>query len=163
DEAFLHLQSNPEPQLLIMEWRLPGLSAPMLLQRVRGHGYLSVPIVVLSSLLKPADRPLVREMGVAVVVAKPLTKDRVIPSMIGWRAQERAPTDAASMERKIRQFLAAGKKDDAAELKAKSLADPQVSLGKKRLIEAEWAFANGQYAQARDLGAEALKLVGDGF
>jgi CheY-like chemotaxis protein len=156
-------ESNPEPQLVIMEWRIPGLSAPMLLQRIRGLNFLNVPIIILSSLLKPGDMPLVREMGVAAIIAKPLNKDLFIPNLISTMQQERAPTDAQALERKIRQLLAGNKREEALPLKAKFLSNPHASLGKKKLIEAEWAFACGNFAQARDVGAEALKQTGDSY
>ena len=162
-EAWTAVEGSSEPDLIVLEWRIPKLSGPMLIQRIRHHGFLSVPIVVLSSLLKPEDLPLVREIGVANVIAKPLNRELFVPKVIGTMQQERLPTEQQVLERKIRQLLHAGKKDEAESLKIQLLADPHTNLGRKRLVEAEFAFAAGDYPLARDAAAQALKLSGDGI
>lgn len=161
ESAWAHLEKNPEPGLMVLEWRIPKLSGPLLIQRVRQHNFLTCPIVVLSSLLKPDDMPLVREIGVASIVQKPLNKDLFVPALIFTMQQERLPTEHQAVERKIRALLKANKKDEAEPLRAQILADEHVPQAKKRLIEAEFAFAQGNYPLARDAGVESLKLAGD--
>lgn len=161
EEAWAFLEKNPEPDLMILEWRIPKLSGPLLIQRARHHGFLNVPIIVLSSLLKPEDMPFVREIGVANIIQKPLNKDIFIPGLIWTMQQERLPTEQQSLERKIRHLLKANKKDEAEPLRAQLLADPLVPLAKKRLCEAEFAYTIGNYPLARDAGVESLKLAGD--
>jgi CheY-like chemotaxis protein/tetratricopeptide (TPR) repeat protein len=161
ETAFAHLESNPEPDLLIMEWRIPKLSGPMLVQRIRAKGLYSLPIVVLSSLLKADDMPLAREMTIANIVSKPLNKDLLIPALINTLQQERLPTEHAVLERKISNLLAQNKVSDAQPLRDQFLADPSVPHAKKKLIEAKFAFAKADYPAARDAGIEALKHAGD--
>lgn len=163
DAAWQFFEKAKEPQLIVLEWRIPQISGPLLIQRVRQHGFLNVPIVVLSSLLKPDDMPLVREIGVANIIQKPLNRDLFIPSLIWTMQQERLPTEQQTLERKIRQLLKAGKKDEAEPLRVQLLADPQVPMSRKRLIEAEYAYANADYVLARDAALESLKLAGDGI
>lgn len=157
------LKDNKEPQLVIMEWRIPSLSATALLQRIRAQGLVGLPIVILSSLLKPSDMPIVREMGVASIVAKPVNKDLFVPSLIGVMQQERSPTEAGVLERKFRLLIEGGKIDEAAAIRAKILEIKDFPEGKRKLVEAEWAFAKGNFTAARDLGSEALKMSGDSY
>jgi len=161
DEAWTKLSSSPEPDLIVLEWRIPKLSGPLLIQRLRHHGFLTVPIVVLSSLLKPDDMPAVREIGIAYIIPKPLKRDVFIPGLIWTMQQERLPTDKQAVERKIRHFLKAGKAEEAQALRAQFLADADVPMGRKRLIEAEFAYAAANYELAKDAAIEALKLTGD--
>lgn len=161
EEAWAHLEKAQEPDLILLEWRIPKLSGPMLIQRIRHHGFLNVPIIVLSSLLKPEDMPFVREIGVANIIQKPLNKELFIPGLIWTMQQERLPTESQALERKIRHLLKANKKDDAEPLRAQLLADPHVPLARKRLCEAEFGYATGNYPLARDAGVESLKLAGD--
>jgi CheY-like chemotaxis protein len=161
ESAFAHIEKNPEPDLIIMEWRIPKLSGPLLIQRIRHHNFLNVPVVILSSLLKPDDMPLVREMSVAGILAKPINKDLFVPNLIWTMQQERLPTEHQVMERKIGQLLAAGRKDEANPMRATFLADPNVPMARKRVVEAKFAFANQEYQLARDAAIESLKLAGD--
>lgn len=161
EAAWAHLEANPEPQLIIMEWRIPKLSGPLLIQRIRSHGFLNVPIIILSSLLKPDDMPLIREMGAASIVQKPLNQDLFVPACIWTIQQDRSPTEHQSLERKIRHLLTAGKIADAEPLITKFLTEMPTPVSKKRLIEAEFAYAKGDFVRARDAGVEALKTTGD--
>jgi tetratricopeptide (TPR) repeat protein len=161
EAAFEWLSKNPEPDLIVMEWRIRKLSGPLLVQRVRKHGFLNVPIIVLSSLLKPEDMPLVREIGIANIVQKPLNKDAFVPGLIFTMQQERLPTEQQALDRKIRALIRSRKMSEVEPLLAKLTADPQVPTARKRAIEAEYLYVTGDYPKARDAGVEALKLSGD--
>jgi len=100
-------------------------------------------------------------MGVAVVNDKPLARDSFVTNLIWMIQQERGPSEEQSQTRKIRALLAKRNLKEALPLKAEMLASPKVSLAKKRLIEGEFAFAEGDYALARDAAVEALKSAGD--
>lgn len=161
DDAWTSMKEGPEPDLLIMEWRIPKVSGPVLLQRVRNHGFLTMPIVIISSLIKNEDLPLIREMGIANLIQKPLSRSEFVPSIIKTIRQERLPTEHQVMERKIRQLIQAGKEEEAGALLARFLGDPSVPLGRKRLVEAEQALNKGNYTLARDAGIQSLKHSGD--
>jgi CheY-like chemotaxis protein len=163
EAAWEALEKGPEPGLIITEWRLPKITGPMLIQRVRAQGYAKVPIIVLSSLLKTEDMPLVREMGVATVINKPLNKELFLPQILWVMQQERHPSEHQSIERRYRSLLSAGDKNGASTLRAQMLSDEAVPFAKKRLVEAEWAFANANYEAARDAAVESLKMIGDGI
>jgi len=160
-EAWDHIEKNPEPELIITEWRVPKLTGPLLIQRVRQHGYLNVPIIVLSSLIKTEDMPLVREISVAEIIAKPINKDAFVPALIWAMAQDRMPTEQLTLERKIRVLLKSHRAAEAEPLRLQLLADKQTPMARKRLIEAEFAFEASQFTLARDAAIEALKLAGD--
>ena len=161
EEAWEYLEKNPEPQLIIMEWRIQKVSGPMLLQRIRSHGFFNVPIIILSSLLKPEDMPLLKEMGAANIVQKPLNKDLFVPACIWTIQQDRLPTEHQALERKIRLLITGKKFEEAEPLQAQFLNDPGIPAAKKRLIEAEYAFAKSDFNGARDSAIESLKLSGD--
>lgn len=161
EAAWAWLDANPEPDLVLMEWRIPKLSGPLLVQRLRSKGFHSVPIVILSSLLKVDDMPLAREMTLANIVSKPLNKDLLIPALIVSLQQDRLPTENAALERKITTLLAQKKVADATPLRDQYLADPAIPYANKRLVDAKFSFATGNYAAARDAGIEALKHAGD--
>jgi CheY-like chemotaxis protein/Tfp pilus assembly protein PilF len=161
EDAWTSMKDSPEPDLIVMEWRIPKVSGPVLLQRVRNHGFLTAPIVVISSLIKNDDLPLIKEMGIANLIQKPVSRSEFLPSIIKTIRQERLPTEHQVLERKLRQLIQAGKDEDAAPLLARFLGDPSVPLGRKRLVEAEQAFAKGNYSLARYAGIQSLKYAGD--
>ena len=159
EEAWADMDQNPEPELIITEWRVPRLSGPLLIQRIRHKGFLNVPILIQSSLLKPEDMPAVREIGIANIIPKPFRPEVFYQAVITTMQQERLPTENQAMERKILTFLRAGKKAEAEPLKAQFLADPRVTPARRNLVEGEFAFQEGKFLQARDFGLEALKLT----
>ena len=159
--AWEWLEKNPEPSLLIMEWRIPKLTGPLLIQRVRHHGFHELPIIVLSSLIKPEDMPLIREIGIANVVAKPIEKSALMSALVWTVQQERMPTEQLTVERKIRSLLTAKKVSEAQEFIGRYLQMPNISEGKRKLVEAELAYATNNVALARDMSVQALKASGE--
>ncbi|MBP6218977.1 MAG: response regulator [Oligoflexales bacterium] len=150
-----------EPDLIIMEWRIPGMGGPVLIQRIRQSGYVQVPIIVSSSLIKKEERPLLKEMGIDEVLEKPFDQSAFYSVVIGALQQNKLPTEQKSLEGKIRKLLHAGRQGEAEPFIAQFLADQRISAGSKMEIKAEWSFALEDYTSACKFGAEALKLGGD--
>jgi CheY-like chemotaxis protein len=161
EDAWNGMKEQPAPDLIIMEWRIPKISGPALLQRIRQHGFLTTPVILLSSLIKSEDLPLIKEIGIANLISKPLSRSAFLPNLIATIRQERMPTEHQTLERKIREFIQAGKNEDALPLLTQFLGDPSVPIGRKRLIEAEQAYAKGNYFLARDAAIQSLKTSGD--
>ena len=159
--AWNWLITHPEPQLIVQEWRIPGLAGPVLIQRIRQHGFIQVPIIIISSLIQPNEIPLVKEMGVDNVIEKPFDNPTFFGGIFWTLQQNRNPTDQKSMERKIRKLLDAGKIAEAEKNIGQLVANPSVSVGSKRQIEAEYNYHLGNYKKARDLALVALKIKGD--
>lgn len=161
EEACEYVKANPNPDLVLMEWRVPKVAGPLLIQRLRTDGASVTPIIVISSLLEKDDLPLVREIGVAIVVRKPFQKDEILQKLIWTIQQDRMPTEQGTMERKIREHIRNKKFDDATAIKAKFMSDTSIAQGPKEAIEAEFSFIQKRYEDARDHGIEAIKLNGD--
>ena len=159
--AWEWLEKNSQPDLLVMEWRLPKLTGPLLMQRVRHHGFHELPIIVLSSLIKPEDMPLIREIGIANVVSKPIEKSALVTAVVWTVQQERLPTEQLTLERKIRSLLTAKKVTDAQEHIGRYLQMPNIPEGKRKLVEAELAFATGNATLARDTAVLSIKSTGE--
>lgn len=161
EAALAHLRSNPNPDLIIQEWRIPRLTGPLFLQKAQEEGAKSTPFILLSSLIQKEDIPFVREMGVAHVLPKPAPRKALIEGIIWTIQQDRRPTEQGSMERKMRQLLAERKVEEAMEIKARYGTDPHITIGAKEIIEAEFAFCLGDFEKARDYGIEAIKHAGE--
>ena len=161
EEAWAWIDGNDEPDLIVTEWRIPKVTAPMLIQRMRQKKYFDASIVVVSSLLKAQDMPLLKEVGVAAILNKPVNRDAFLTSLIALIQQDRNPTEHRALESKIRKLLQAGKSEEAEEFRSQYLAADAIPIGKKRFIEAEFAYYNNDFAAACSNGIEALKLIGD--
>ena len=157
EAAWASINAGPEPSLMITEWRVPSLTAPLLMQRIRSKGFLRVPIMVQSALIKPTDMPIIREMGVANLIAKPAEREQLLKAVIWTVQQDRMPTEQQTLENKIRTFLAAKNLTDAEAMVARYLSESSISEGRKNVIRAEYAFAKEQYEAARDFAIESLK------
>ena len=156
DDAWIWLNANSEPNLIIQEWRIPKVSGPIMIQRIRGK-FPSVPIVILSSLVADDDKPLIQEMGVETIHHKPLQRDVFKKSLIYLVQQERLPANASVLERKIRQFLKSGKITEAVAIKDQFVNNSEIPEIHKKRINAEFCYHNGDYVEARNLAIEAIK------
>ena len=161
ESAWKEISSGTEPGLIVMEWKIPQLSGPQLIQRIRHHGFHTVPIVIHSSLVKQTDLQLLKEISVAGLAEKPYEKTALMRAIVATVQQERTPTEHQAIERKFRTLLSAGKTRDAQDIIGRFITDPAVPDAKKRLVEAELAFAAANYSLARNLAVESLKGTGD--
>jgi len=161
EEAASHIAESPNPGAILMEWRVPSLPGPLLVQRLKAEGGEVCPIMVISSLLQADDIPLVKEMGVANCLEKPIDKTLFLRKLIWTIQQDRNPSEQATMERKIRDFLKAGKTEDALSIKSSFMGDSKISEGAKAAIEAEFSYYEGRYEASKAHGIEAIKLCGD--
>lgn len=160
-DAWEWLRQNPEPDLLLQEWRIPGLPGPLLLQRIRHHGFINVPVNVISSVIKPEESHLLREFGVSNVIAKPFAPYCFFKSLVWTIQQNIYPTEQNSLQQKIKRLLLNNQLAEAERLKETFLADPMIKLSCKKTVEAHFAFTCGNYRMARDTAMEALRLQGD--
>jgi len=161
ETAWKWIEGNPEPGLILQEWRIPKITGPLLLQRVRQLGYVNVPIIVASSVIKPNELPLLREMGVDNVIAKPYNQQVFFKNVIWSMQQSQIPTEQKALERRIRRLLDKGHLDEAKRLRTVYSDDARISTAAKKEIEAEFAYHSGRFRTARDLGVEALRLGGE--
>jgi tetratricopeptide (TPR) repeat protein len=162
ESAWDWLKTNPEPQLLVQEWRIPKLSGPALLQRVRSHGHLNTVVIVLSSLVKASDAPLLSEMSVANCFAKPVVPNDFINTLVWTSVQERLPTDAKAIERKLLTLLRTGQISAAKSLKATYFSLPDTSEGERKYIDAEILYYDGKFNEAKTKAVESIRLIGKG-
>ncbi len=160
-KAWAWLSTHPEPDLILQEWRIPSISGAFLLQRIRHHGFSNVPINVLSSVIKPEESHLLREFGVANVIAKPFDSQGLFKSLVWTMQQHVFPTEQNSLQQKLKRLLHAEQMREAEQLKNNFIADPRIKTSCKKTVEANFAYGAGEFRQARDLATEALKLQGD--
>jgi tetratricopeptide (TPR) repeat protein len=156
EAAWDWLNSNPSPGLLIHEWRIPKLSGPQFIQRVRTK-HPTLQFICLSSLVNQDDLPLLKEMGVASISPKPLDRQKLLNVIVSTIQQDRLPTKIETLENKLRALIRAEKFSEAVELRANYLAIESISPRRKNIIEAEFAYAEGNYIRARDMAADALR------
>ncbi len=157
EAAWAAIDAGKEPSLIIMEWRIPQLTGPLLMQRIRSKGFLNVPVIIQSSLIKPSDMSIIREMGIANLVQKPAERETLLKTIIWTIQQERMPTEQQSIENKIRTYLSVKNITEAEPLVARYLAEPNIADGRKNIIRAELAYAKDQFEAARDFAIESLK------
>jgi CheY-like chemotaxis protein len=161
EEAWQWLRTNPEPDLILHEWKIPGLPGPLLLQRLRHHGFVNVPVNIVSSVIKPEESHLLRELGVANVIAKPFAPQSLFKSLIWTIQQHLHPTEQNSLQQKIKRLLSQDQLEEAQHLKSLFLDDARIKTSCKKTVEANYAYGQGQFRLSRDLAVEALKLQGD--
>lgn len=74
-----HAMQRTRYDLLVLDWKLPGLSGIALFNRIRGRrGYRSTPLLVISGLLEKSDFRLLQEFPCTALMEKPFTNARFV-------------------------------------------------------------------------------------
>lgn len=149
---------NEQPDLIIMEWKVPKLSAPLIIQRLKSEGHNDTTIIIHSSLVKKADEPLIKEMGVTEVIRKPFRKDQMLNCVMGAVNQSVRPTDIRALERKILGLLHDNNVAEASNYMRVYTTKFQGQDGQRKYLEAEFAFATKNYRDAKELAITAIHL-----
>ncbi len=155
--AWLALENQKEPALFIMEWDAPILPGPILIQKLK-HLFPSMPCVVVNDKFDANDRELLKEMGVIAVLKTDAKKRDIIQTLVYAVRQNKTPSEIGTLEQKIRNHLLNGNMQEASALKEKFDKMTGLSEGKKKLVDADFAFHNNEFAKARDLAIEVVKL-----
>ena len=155
EEAWIRFLQDPKPDYIFMEWKIPKLSGIQLIQRVREKDSNQTSIIILSSLIKPEEVPLLHELGANGVLNKPF-ESQDFYTAITWTAQQNSrPTEQNSLEMKIRKLLSDEKPEEAKRLIGVYLADPLIKTSDKCLIQAEYENAIGHNSRCIDLAIHA--------
>lgn len=135
----------------VIEWQSPTLSGPFLVQRLREHGPPDLPIIIISDKLDRSDIQLVKDMGVAQVLRRPLNSQQFTIAAAWAISQAKAPTEASSIERKLLADLAQGDVRGAEQLLRKYQAIASRDTLKDQYFKACLAYHRGRYAEAKKL------------
>ncbi|MFK7873755.1 MAG: response regulator [Oligoflexales bacterium] len=156
ESAWEAIDQTEDIGVILHEWRVPKLTGPLLIQRIRKR-HATTPVIVTTSLVEEEDKPLLREMGAFTLIQKPYEHHEIVGAIVHTIQQDRAPTETGTLEMKIIQLLHSKKFEDAMALREKYTAATDISEDRKGKIEAEFAFADKNYSLARDLAANALR------
>jgi CheY-like chemotaxis protein len=161
EEALAALKGQPEPDLIVQEWRLPKVSGDRFVQRVRLMGFQTVPIIVFSSLVKSNDRYILREMGVSEVFTKPLSEKKLMALIMQVIEEEKRPRGEKATELRIRKALQTQNIRAAKHLYETHFKDGKGPHKVITILSAEIAFAEGRFQEADGFATEALHLNGE--
>jgi DNA-binding response OmpR family regulator len=161
ESAIKWAEANPSLDLVIQEWRIPGLTGHVFLQRMRKISAKIVPVIVLSSLLKREDVPILNEMSVSTGIEKPLDEKVFVKTVFNAILQHSSPTAPKWIERKIQEKL--NLKDNRAVQKLyKRLGESPLATEDQRFyLQALRFYHAGDYESAKTLCAKAIQLGGD--
>ena len=155
-QAFMDWYESHDVDVVLMEWRLPILSGVKVLQRIVNREAKNPPRMVLtSSSLGQTDMPLLKELGVAAVVSKPLRRQDIMAALLKTNTGALQPAELY-FEQQIRGLIRAKKIDRASELSRVFIGNPHVSEPRKMLIQADLFLFAKKYELARDLCLKAM-------
>lgn len=159
-DAVEFLKRNPEPDLIIQEWRISDYPGPALLQFVRSHGFVNAAIIVYSSLVKNSDRSLLREIGISDVIEKPKSAKILASQISGLVRDEFACQDVVLLEKRIRLMLRIKDLKAARELH-KMLLTKRPPEKVRDSIEAEFAYFDDNLKDAIEIAVRVLHSYGE--
>ena len=152
---------TPPPSVVVMEWKIPLVSGPALLQRVRLEKKLDLPVIVHSSIVGEKDRLLLREMGVTDIIYKPLYANILIEEIKTIIEHERSGEDADVLERHIRGKLRTRDLAGAQAIFEQMRKNAKIQDARKDQLQAEILLFQGDLAGAKRLAVAALNAGGE--
>lgn len=148
ETAWQEISADEEPDLIVSEWQLPGLSGPNLLQRLRERGFYRVPVVVVSRHLERSDHQLLKELTVSQIMRKPLQEKQTLMAIAWSVSQHRLPTEAKTIERKVIEALRDNDMAAANSLRQRFSHMTKVSAARKLYVEGAFSYHEKRYEQA---------------
>lgn len=162
EDCYSWLQSTEqEPSLIIMEWKIPLIPGPFLIQKIRLLNFISVPIIICSSLITESDQYILQEIGVSQIIKKPIMDQRFIATVIRVLQEHANPTQWKTIEQKIREHIKAKSLSAAKKLVPSLLQENDTPKHVKFLVRAEIKFLEGAYSESQALITKALAMTGD--
>ncbi len=160
EDALSFLKGRPDQDLIIHEWKMPRITGPVFIQKVRQMGLERTPVILCSSQVSDRDQHLTREMGIAAVIPKPFKRGVLLESVIWTMKQEHRPTEIRIVERKIQGFLSRGNPHRGRELLNRLKSEKKLPESCFGYFEAEILFAQNKLEESK---AQALDSLRRGF
>ena len=161
ETAIKWLEGNSNIDLIIQEWRIPGLTGHVFRQRTRQVTSRVIPVVVLSSLLKKDDVPILNEMSVSTGIEKPIEEKSFIKALFNALVQHSSPTTPKWIERKIQEKLNLKDSRGVQKLYKRLSEHPGCTDDQRYYIQALRFYHAEDYESARLLCAKAIQYGGD--
>lgn len=160
NDAWDTLKTQEEPSLMITEWssRKGDLGTAQFLQRVRGHGFLKLPVIVMINKLRPQEAQLLNDVHAIQLMQKPLREEHSVMSIAFAIQQAKLPTERKPIEQQILHCLQTGDRADAYYLRKKYHADANIPPSRKYYIEAVFNYHHHNYTKARNYLIKGIKL-----
>jgi len=155
------IEKEGPPSVILQEWKIPGLSGPGLVQRIRQMGHHSVPIIVVSSLVQEDDKVLLMEMGVSSFVGKPVIMENLNTILMSTISQENYPSETKALEQKFRAALADSNVDEAKNFQQTLMSTQDYPAGKVALLKAELCYHERNLGEAKTHAIEAFRHDSD--
>jgi DNA-binding response OmpR family regulator/thioredoxin-like negative regulator of GroEL len=161
EEALAAIKLDPSIDLILQEWKIPKISGPIFIQRVRNTSHNSTPVIVLSSLTSKEDIGLINEMGVSTVLNKPIYEPDLTSAIKKAARESKKPTEYKTLERKIFENFELGQKEMAMNYAQKVLGSETIAEPHKKFVQALSAFYYEKFEAAKTYCVEALQKGAD--
>lgn len=159
EQAWNSVEMQGEPDLLICEWKIPKVSGPAFIQRMRAKGLHKAPVMLLSSLIRESDAILVSELGIAKITSKPVDVKQFVAALSQTLQQDKRPTEAPAIERKILKLINLAQFAAARSLIDTYKTNSGVSESRHCYLVGELLYAEGKYDAAKDEVIKSIKLA----
>lgn len=157
EEALEYLKGRPDQDLIIHEWKMPRVTGPVFIQKVRQMGLERTPVILCSSQVSDKDQHLTREMGIAAVIPKPFKRGVLLESVIWTMKQEHRPTEIRIVERKIQGLLNRGNPRRGRDLIQKLKSDKKLPDSCFGYFEAEILFYERRLEESKFQALDSLR------
>ncbi|MDA9951434.1 response regulator [Oligoflexaceae bacterium] len=160
-EAWL-TENASDVNMIIASWNMPGISGSGLLQRMTDvEGLGPIPLIVTTSGLANHEKNLLKELGVADTVSKPVSDDFLKASVVKHAVSAFTGHEAKTLSRKIQNALRNKKVKMARQLLEKLAKSPDCMTKIHWQRESEVLFAEGEFEKARDKATACFKSYGE--
>ncbi|MCX6128890.1 MAG: hypothetical protein NTX25_07475 [Proteobacteria bacterium] len=160
NEAWSEMKNLPQPDIFICEWskRNGDLSSAQFLQRLRSHGFNSLPFIVMTNRLNTSDAQLINDIHTLHLIQKPLREDHVVMSLSFAIQQAKIPSERKPIEQQIMHCLRSGDRAYAYYLRKMYHSDKSIPVSRKYYVEAVFNYHHRDFTKARNFLIKGIKM-----
>ena len=147
------------PNFILHGWRMPKLSGPYLLQRIK-HQFSSVPIVIMGDDFVEEDIHLLKEMGVSEVIKRNVSEEDFSKVIVKVAKKLESPQGVHELEEAILVAISSNHINKVKELWAKYKEITGISEANIITIESQVELACGNFERAKNLAIDVIKTYG---
>lgn len=156
EEAYEWISEHQDISLIIMEWKIPGMSGPALIQRIKSEVNANIPIIIHSSVVKESDSYLLKEMGITGLIKKPLYKKLLVEEVKLLLVEEKSGSNVDTQIKNIRNKIKSNDLAGAETLLNYLVNSENVNSALVDQVRAEINFSMGNMVKAKELALKAL-------
>ena len=159
--AWNALAKDDSFELILMEWKIPTVNGPALVQRLRSGKHKFTPIVLLSTKLQKSDLNLLNELSVGDVLPKPIQGKEFLTTLVSMIGERKNPQLYRSLELAMMEALGENLVPKAESYLQRIWNNPSFAEGLKQYASGLFTYQRKRFSETCERARLSFTKGGD--